>query len=880
MSTAPGGISGISPSSATALRWAAAAAAHRRGISPHKPDMTIDAGDLLVGILLAHPDADGEGRVLLSHFGLTARDVLPPGYPTLSAEDLGRRARQVGPTVSGIGGEAQRITEAARSLGGSDVHLRHLLGALLTGTSELTPGFQEALAGAGSGLSEVATSYGRWLDTVDPKGELAGRQLRRWLQEQNPRERVGLPGYTSDGIEASRDLIGIGVEADALAYLIASLDVRPPLAIGLFGDWGSGKSFLMRAVQKRIATFGKMVAKEKQTDVPVWRTIKQIEFNAWEYVQGNLWAGLLERIFRELGEVKGSDLVDERRAPIEKQKREQDEAVKASQDRITKLAQKADKQATAVQAAEQEADRARAEAEKSGIDKAETARDQALTAVTALWGEKRAQLIGREGGDLLDALADARGEVRRGRALLGPFWTARTIAWFTLGMLLIPVLAYFLSRMDLPTPVTVFGGLAPALPVITMVLRAGSGWTAKTLTAIEEAEAAVREAAAMAVTEAEGKAEQEKRKLDDLRQQLADAETAKRDAEQRSAALEEELTILTPSRILVEFADERSLDYRRRLGLLSTVRRDLEHLQAELVRNNDKARQGKPPERGMVNRIVLYIDDLDRCPPAKVVEVLEAVHLLLAFELFVVVVAVDSRWLSSALTDQLVALRDATPREGHPTPQNYVEKIFQLPFWVQPLGERMRTQLLRGLLLPSVRAGGDEGSNGQGQGLTVGARENELLAAMLTGPGSQLRLETSPLTMTVEELVFVEALAPLLGATPRRVKRFVNTCQLLLSLPPALSGDIGSPTRREIVCFLAAVHEGLPALSDGLFANVRAKSDATLAEFCGHWPAGGERDRLAAWLTGRGPWNQLRLSQLDVRLDMVDRLGFAPPRLT
>lgn len=36
-------------------------------------------------------------------------------------------------------------------------------------------------------------------------------------------------------------------------------------------------------------------------------------------------------------------------------------------------------------------------------------------------------------------------------------------------------------------------------------------------------------------------------------------------------------------------------------------------------------------------RIVLYIDDLDRCPPDKVVDVLQACHLLLCFPLFVVV---------------------------------------------------------------------------------------------------------------------------------------------------------------------------------------------------------------------------------------------------
>jgi len=49
---------------------------------------------------------------------------------------------------------------------------------------------------------------------------------------------------------------------------------------------------------------------------------------------------------------------------------------------------------------------------------------------------------------------------------------------------------------------------------------------------------------------------------------------------------------------------------------------------------------GPPP----LQRIVLYVDDLDRCPPTKVVDVLRATHLLLALPLFVVIVAVDPRW--------------------------------------------------------------------------------------------------------------------------------------------------------------------------------------------------------------------------------------------
>lgn len=55
------------------------------------------------------------------------------------------------------------------------------------------------------------------------------------------------------------------------------------------------------------------------------------------------------------------------------------------------------------------------------------------------------------------------------------------------------------------------------------------------------------------------------------------------------------------------------------------------------------------PDIRPLERIVIYIDDLDRCRPDHVVQMLEATHLLLALDLFVVVVAVDSRWLTRAL---------------------------------------------------------------------------------------------------------------------------------------------------------------------------------------------------------------------------------------
>src|SRR3974377_346308 len=96
-----------------------------------------------------------------------------------------------------------------------------------------------------------------------------------------------------------------------------------------------------------------------------------------------------------------------------------------------------------------------------------------------------------------------------------------------------------------------------------------------------------------------------------------------------------------------------------------------------------------------VDRIVLYIDDLDRCPGDRVVAVLEAIHLLLSFELFVVVVGVDIRWAAKSLAEKYPQhLTPGIYEGGQWAPLgdgvralDYLEKIFQIPFWLPPMEE-------------------------------------------------------------------------------------------------------------------------------------------------------------------------------------------------
>ncbi|HSK62995.1 MAG TPA: P-loop NTPase fold protein, partial [Pyrinomonadaceae bacterium] len=108
-------------------------------------------------------------------------------------------------------------------------------------------------------------------------------------------------GFMADDWSGN-DLLGITRDVNALASLAAAYSVEPPLSIGLFGDWGSGKSHFMRQMRKRVEMLSKHAREsgKPQNELGYYKNIVQIEFNAWHYIEGNLWASLVDHIFANL----------------------------------------------------------------------------------------------------------------------------------------------------------------------------------------------------------------------------------------------------------------------------------------------------------------------------------------------------------------------------------------------------------------------------------------------------------------------------------------------------------------------------------------------------------------------------------------------------
>ncbi|WP_016953058.1 P-loop NTPase fold protein [Anabaena sp. PCC 7108] len=153
---------------------------------------------------------------------------------------------------------------------------------------------------------------------------------------------------------------------------------------------------------------------------------------------------------------------------------------------------------------------------------------------------------------------------------------------------------------------------------------------------------------------------------------------------------------------LLDFVNNRLEDnpYQKLLGLMHQIQDDLADLSDHLTykpgnTNPEKLKALKKYFPRGSARIVLYIDDLDRCPPDRVVQVLEAVQLLLNTEIFVIVLAIDDRYIGRALEHNY---RGVLKRGGTPSGVDYIEKIIQIPYRMRPISREVAEKYLKSLV--------------------------------------------------------------------------------------------------------------------------------------------------------------------------------------
>ncbi|MDF0674310.1 MAG: P-loop NTPase fold protein [Nitrospira sp.] len=722
-----------------------------------------------------------------------------------------------------------------------------------------------------------------------------------WMRYADRAAPVPLTSFSAD-VYTQEDLLGIDRSVDALALLMASTRTVTPLAIGVFGPWGSGKSFFMRHLQKRIVGLRKdeqdridswVEKREKKSakpeDAPLYfGEIAQVEFNAWHYNEGNLVASLVEQLFRNLRILPndGDKELDARRANMLMQLKvlnsdltTVEATVATAKQNVetakTNVAHAARDAAVAKHQVDQHAQQIKIEndALKSELGKLDDALKAARlepghvdpNAVIAVAFGPLAPFFAKVQG----ASEDARNRVFDWKEFFGRVFSTKGLVIIAL-CLLVPLVLTLKDVLEAQWS-ALMGSVAAIVTALGSALdvfkRSRQQFEAKLAALDAEQDRRAEEVRKniqqqqLALTEnAKQKIAALSADLETRRKNLAECETAMNlaasnlaaraqvhdarllervTAEKKVRAAEAELERLSSALLLEEFITERAStdEYRKQLGFLALVRRDIERLskliddanREWLATDNSK---GKPS----INRIVLYIDDLDRCKESTVLAVLEAVHLLLAFPLFVCAVAVDPRWVEKCLREarkQMFIDEDApsgqVPTGATATVGDYLEKIFQIPIWMSPIESQTRATLVNSLLGPTAAPAAR--ATGNGADHTATAQEDQpAQAGAFNTLVAYARERPDPLKILPEEAKFVGEIADLLSDRPRALKRFVNTYRLLkASLPDIertdfVTEDASSPHRACLIQL--AFFTSHPRLASELVSKLEAEATA------------------------------------------------------
>ena len=557
-----------------------------------------------------------------------------------------------------------------------------------------------------------------------------------------------VPGYVSD-TAAAGDLLGRDREAVAVADLLTARSARPPLAVGVFGQWGEGKSQFLDLVHDAVAAR----SSSAREDPIAHADVQQVRFNAWHHAEADLWASLVAELFAQLG---------------------------------------------------------------AGRDPASQARQRSrLTSEVIAARGLRGELTGAR------ARLEALRQARSGRVTVRTVWAvARAVPrWSWIWPLLAAGVAAVVLQVG--TGLGWWSGLhrwVLTLPGVAALLALAPG-VRQAWTASRETRQQIRQGW-----------ERLRASPEQARQQL---DTAIAVAAGEVARLERELQDLTAAGQLAGLVADRAGAgaYRERLGLMTQIRQDFE-VMAELLLaaarrwDSEPGGPGDPREDRSaldpagdvlpaIDRIVLYVDDLDRCPPQRVVEVLEAVHLLLAGR--PAVRGRGRRRPAVAAAVDLHPLPRPVRRRPHPAGRGVGGRAGAVPG--ENLPDRADPATAGRHRVPA--AGRPSGRSPRRRARSAGTREPDQLAgqaapapaASATSPGAELidpdpgtrtaastpagaaaaattkgELRTvvrvDPLALTADEPRLMTLLGPPLITSPRAVKRLTNSYGVLAACRP------------------------------------------------------------------------------------------------
>ena len=187
-------------------------------------------------------------------------------------------------------------------------------------------------------------------------------------------------------------------------------------------------------------------------------------------------------------------------------------------------------------------------------------------------------------------------------------------------------------------------------------------------------------------------------------------------------------------------------------------------------------------KRADVDRLIVLVDDLDRCLPQIAIETLEAIRLFLFVPRAAFVIAADEGMIEYAVRQHFPDLPVTTGPATYA--RNYLEKLIQVPFRLPSLGYA-ETRIYVTLLVVQNDCGEESETFSK-----IASLAREVLRRPWKGPGLERKAIGEALGSVPEAveraLELSGRIAPILAdgarGNPRQVKRFINTMMLRLAI--------------------------------------------------------------------------------------------------
>ncbi|WP_324700978.1 Qat anti-phage system ATPase QatA (plasmid) [Pantoea agglomerans] len=207
-------------------------------------------------------------------------------------------------------------------------------------------------------------------------------------------------------------------------------------------------------------------------------------------------------------------------------------------------------------------------------------------------------------------------------------------------------------------------------------------------------------------------------------------------------------------------------------------------------------------DAAQIEKLVVIVDDLDRCLPKTAIETLEAIRLFLFVEKTAFVIGADEAMIEYAVKDHFPDLPQSTGPVSYA--RNYLEKLIQVPFRIPALGTA-ETRIYTTLLLVENAL---SSQNDQFKALLSKAREEMKQPWISRGLDREAVMSAlnGHIPDVVEHaLLFSLHVTPMLSSgthgNPRQIKRFLNSMMLRQAIADerGFGDDIKRPVLAKIM---------------------------------------------------------------------------------